>query len=668
MNVHEILSQLTQEEKISLLTGINGKESPEVPRLGIPAVTFVDGPHGVRENEGRNATHFPNLCCVAASWDKDAVYRMGEALAEDCIRLGVALIFGPGINIKRDILCGRNFEYLSEDPVISGELSASYINGVQSRGIGACLKHFAVNNQELDRTGLSAEVDERTMREIYLKGFEIAVKKSAPENIMCAYNKINAVFCSENHMLLTDILRNEWGYKGFVVSDWGAVRHEGRAVAAGIDLIMPPKPYTCEKVKEGLDSGLLSQERLEEAAKRVLSFVTKERPKPDGSYDRDRQHKVAREVAGAGVVLLKNENKVLPLTSKKYKKIACIGEFARRPVIGGHGSAEVNCDPSWIESPLEELQKLMPETEFIQQDVFSKDSLPDSMLFNKAWGTMMKADEADAVMLFIGSMEGEFAEATDRQSARLLPIYEYYIRRMYTIKKPIIVVLQTGGAVILPDWKGKVDAIVEMWFGGEAAGGAVADVLTGKLNPSGRLPETFPNCMRKDIVYREDFKLTYDEKLDVGYRYYDKHPEEIAFPFGHGLSYTDFSYENLSVTMEKDSLTAEFMLTNVGDTDGHEVVQLYVGNPTSTVTKPIKELKAFEKIFLQAGESKKITLQIPFSELAYYNTMLHKWVTEPGDYTVYVGASSRDIRLTETVLVETEPLYTADSGFWAGIG
>lgn len=610
---------------------------------------MVDGPHGVRE--GADAVHFPNMCCIGASWDRAKLQKMGDALADECIHFGTDMLLAPGMNIKRYILCGRNFEYISEDPVLSGEMAASYINGLQSKGIGGCLKHFAANNQELNRLTLNAEIDERTLREIYLKGFEIAVKKSRPEGIMCSYNKLNAIWCSENRFLLTQILRDEWGFDGFVVSDWGAVHDPCRSVMAGLDLIMPPSGDTVKRLKEGLADGRLTQAQVNVESERVLSFAIKKRPEESSGYDRARQHAIARSLAASGTVLLKNDGATLPVSPKKYKKVACIGGFAENPIINGQGSAEVYAGEAHKDSPLSELKALLPEVEFSYSEVFNKSTQSGTML----WPCVNMREcigDAELALFFIGAMEGDETEQFDRCSAQLNPAYGYFIRQAKSLGKKVAVVLQTGSAVILGDWYKSVDAIVEMWYGGEAAGGAVADILCGAVNPSGKLTETFPAKMRTDTGSVETLKLSYDEKLDVGYRYYDRHTDEIAFPFGHGLSYTDFEYSDFGAEIKESVLEISFSIKNIGEADGHEVAQIYIANPTSTVTRPVKELKAFEKPFLKAGSAKQLTVSIPIAELGYYNTALHDWVTESGEYDILIGSSSQDIRLFGSVMYE----------------
>ena len=659
MDMHALLKQMTFEEKAALLTGTGPMMTAGVERLGVERRFLSDGPHGVRIKGVHDTVHFPNFCCAGSTFDEELLHKYGGAIADDCIHNGVAMILAPGINIKRSILCGRNFEYFSEDPLVSGKLGAAYIRGVQEKGVGVSLKHFAVNSQEIDRLDLNAEIDERTLREIYLRGFEIAVKESAPESIMCAYNKINAVWCSENHFLLTEILRDEWGYPGFVVSDWGAVHDVVRAIAAGLDLIMPPQEGVTEKLRKALDDGRITMDDIDLAALRVLTFIAKGRPEKDPAYDRAAQHEIAREIAAAGIVLLKNENEALPLTEKKYQKIAVVGGYAEDPLICGQGAAEVYTDRAYVDSPLDALRRQLPGCEFKFWKGYDKLSYASNMI----WPTMHQyrpfIEDCDAVVVFMGSMESEDTETFDRLTARMNPNFNLFVDNALKMGKRVIVVLQTGSAMVLPPWHKKVDAIVEMWLGGEAAGSAIADVLTGRVNPCGRLPETFPACERTDLTYDASARiLPYDEKLNVGYRYYDKHPEEIVFPFGHGLSYTSFAYEDASLTQDGDRFTLSFTLRNAGGTDGAEIVQLYAADPVSTVSKPQKALIAFRKVFLAAGEEQRVSIPFTARDLAYYNVSLHDWVTEEGVYELLVGASSRDIRLTQRLYYTADMPYT----------
>lgn len=663
MNIKELVKEMTFHEKASFLTGSGSMETFPVERLGIPSKKFADGPHGIRLEQDDNCTLFPNLCSVGSSWDTEITEKLGEALGHDCIEHDIDMILAPGINIKKHILCGRNFEYISEDPVVSGEMGAAYINGVQKTGVGTSLKHYALNSQEKHRTVISSEADERTMREIYLKGFEIAVKKSNPTSVMCAYNKVNSIWCGENKYLLTDVLKDAWKYDGFVVSDWGAVHDIVKSVKSGLDLQMPSNPNIEEELKKGLDEGKITMAEIDKAVENLLKFVLKEKPKKL-PYDRDKQHKIAHAAAVAGTVLLKNDNNVLPLTNKKYKKIAVVGEYAKNPLIFGQGSAEVYPKDEYIDSPLECLKENLENVEIKYYEGYKKSEYSDKMIWCRMDEYYKFIEDCDAVVLFLGSMVSEDTETFDRMSARLNNNFDFFINGALNMKKKTAVVIQSGGALILEDWHKKVDSIVEMFLGGEAAGGAIADILTGKVNPSGKLAETFPNQMRKDLEYPGDgIKVSYDEKLQVGYRYYDKHPEEITFPFGHGLSYTEFSYSDLSLKTDGENISVSFNLKNTGDTDGAEVVQIYIGDVVSTCTRPIKELKAFKKVFLKADETKKIDISIPIEDLGYYNIMLRDFAVEDGAYKIYVASSSQDIRLCGQIEINGKtPYTTAGSG------
>lgn len=656
MELREIIGKMTLEEKVSLLTGSGGMSTAGIERLNIPPKNLADGPHGVRrDSRDGDCTYLPSLSALAATWDTDMAELYGKTVAGDCTEHNIDMILGPGVNIKRDMLCGRNFEYFSEDPVLAGEMSAAYINGVQKNGVSACLKHFAVNSQERDRCDLSSEVDERTLREIYLKAFEIAVKKAKPDSIMCAYNKINSVWCSENRMLLTEILKDEWGYNGFVISDWGAVQNISKAISAGLDLQMPINFNIKEQLESGLERGEVSTEDIDNAVERVLHFALK--PKAENkAYDRQAQHDAARKIAEAGIVLMKNED-ALPLN--KYKKIAVIGEFADKPLIGGQGSAEVYPDEKWISSPVEELKKALPETEIKYKEWFKKREFPAIMQWPKLGEYFDFISDAEAVVIFTGSMESEDTEKFDRRTAQLNPQYEMFIEEAINIGKKVIVVLQSGGVIIPGRWSEGTAAIVEMWLGGEGAGEAIADVLSGRVSPSGKLPETFPIHERTDLGYPGDgFKVEYREKSDVGYRYYDKHVNEIVYPFGHGLSYTKFEYRDCKACLENDELFVSLSVENTGAFDGAEVVQVYINDPISTATRPIKELKAFKKVFVRKGETERVEIKIPMSDLGYYNICLHKWVTEPGKYNILIGSSSQDIRAALSVVYEKEAEYT----------
>lgn len=658
--IENILSQMSLTEKIEILTGIDDVYTKNMPKYKIESKSMVDGPHGVRLDFDKNCTHFPNLCSLAASWDKNAARKMGEALGEECKKHEIDMLLAPGVNIKRTPLCGRNFEYFAEDPVLAGELCAQYVDGVQSKGIGTSVKHYAANNQEKFRQNLSVDVDERTLREIYLKAFEIVVKKAQPMSVMCSYNKINSIWCSENPYILTKTLKDEWGFKGFTVSDWGAIHNNVRALKAGLDMQMPPDETLVDSITAAIKNGDLSLERVDDAVRRVLRFLLSVRPRST-DYDRDQQHKIAREVAAAGVVLLKNENNVLPLTAQKYKNVAVVGEMAVKPLISGQGSAEVYNKPEYIDSPLEELKKLLPEVNFEYCEFFKKSSFSEKMLWPKACsGEMNKfVKRSDIVLLFVGSMTSEDTEKVDRRTIEMNQNYDMVLEFLLEHGKPVVVILQNGGAVMLNQPKASASAIVEMWLAGEGGGGAVADVLCGIVNPSGRLPETFPTKVRTDIDYPGNGRyVTYNEKLDVGYRYYDKHPDEICYPFGHGLSYTNFLYGEPSITELDDKFFLKFKLKNVGEFDGAEVVQVYISDPVATLPKPIKELKKFEKIFLKSGEEREIIFELTNEDFSYFNVSLHNWVAENGKYNVLIGASSQDIRLEAEINYQNDNTYS----------
>ena len=658
-NIKEILNQLSIEEKSAILTGKGRMSICGVNRLGISDAELADGPHGVRIEHGEkyNCTSFPCLAALGSSWDREIAYEMGKAIAEDCIEHGKDMILGPGANIKRTDLCGRNFEYFSEDPVLTGEMAAAYINGVQELGVGTSLKHFAVNNQEVDRLFVNAEIDERTMREIYLKGFQIAIEKSNPTSLMCAVNKVNAVLCSENKHLLTDILKNEWNYDGFIMSDWGCAKDIAKSVSAGLDLMMPSKGDISDTIKKCLEDGTVTEEEIDNAVGRILRFLINHKLK-NIEYDRKKQHNIAKKIAEESIVLLKNEKNILPITDKKYKKIVVIGEYADKPVISGYGSSKVYVSEQYIDSPLECMRKLLPDTEITYIPLYSTDRYFDDSHFNLL-PQLDPVDDADVVVMFVGRQQSVETEGTDRISSHIDSYYEFFIKRIYPRNSNIVLVMQTGSTVLPLTWQEKVKGIVEMWYGGEAAGAAIADIICGKINPSGKLAETFPLKSRSDIDYPGDgYKVCYDEKWRVGYRYYDLNPREIWFPFGHGLSYTNFEYSELNIMPIRNGVKISFNIKNIGETDGKEVAQLYVSDRVSTISMPDKELKDFAKVFVPAGHTKRVEFTLSDNQLSYYNTSLNKWVVEPGVFDILIGASSRDIRLRGEYMYDKECEYT----------
>ena len=649
MNVKEILSQMTLEEKAAILTGAESMLTTGVPRLGIAGKNLADGPHGVRSYvPGTNCTTLPSMCAIGATWSKAAAELAGKTMGLDCIHHNKQMILGPGLNIKRNALGGRNFEYVSEDPVLTGEIAGYVTKGIEDLGIGTSMKHFAINSHETSRTEISVEIDERTMREIYLRGFEIAIKRGNPTSLMCAYNKIHSLWCSENRCLLTEILRGDWGYEGMVVSDWGAVHHGAKAVKAGLDLRMPGNPDTIRDVKEAVATGYMTMEEVDTAAERVLHFLLKPIPQEE-SYDRDAQHEAARDVAREAICLLRNDREILPITPKKYKKICVTGEYAVMPYINGQGSAEVFTEPEYVDTPLDCLRRMLPDVQIDYFDYLPRKK-PDKMLWHYFREKMPNIESYDLVLVFTGVAPSDDSEQFDRAGNQLAGYIEDVMRNVTFHNPNCALILCSGSSTFKSPKADLFPAIVQMWPTGEGAGQAIADVLTGAVNPSGKLSETFPTKMRNDLdLYGDGLVIEYNEKWRVGYRYYDLHTDEIWFPFGHGLHYTTFDYANASVVKNDKGWELSFDLTNTGDMDGAEAVQLYVGDPVSTVSKPIKELKQFEKVFVKAGETKRVTFQITDEDLSYYNVAMHQWVVENGVYDLYLCASSQDIRLKVSI-------------------
>lgn len=662
-DIEKLVSQMTMEEKVTMLCGSSNMNTPYNERLEILPLTMCDGPHGVRiEGEGAfdgaDAVSFPCLSALGATWNEDILYEIGKALASECIRFDKAMLLGPGLNMKRTDLCGRNFEYFSEDPILTGVLGAAYINGLQDKGVGACAKHYAVNNQETDRLYTNSEIDERTMREIYLKAFEYVVKHSSPAAIMCAVNKVNSVLCSENKFLY-DILKKEWKFEGFVMSDWGCCKNPAKSIASGLDLAMPKKPEFAGQLLQSYHEGEITEEEIDIAVKNVLNFMLGYE-KQEADFTREQSHEICQKAMEEAIVLLKNEKELLPITPEKYKHIVVVGEFAEKPVVSGYGSSRVFPGEENIESALQYIRELAGDK--IQVDyvpLYKTDEYPKKTQF-RYLPSLNGVENADLVLMFVGREESVETEGSDRVTSHLNPAVEFFIKRIFPKNQNIVLVVQSGGSFQELNWKNKVKGIVQMWYGGEAGGSAIAKVLFGEVNPSGKLSETFPVRSRTDIDYPGDgYKVCYDEKWRIGYRYYDLHPEEIWYPFGYGLSYTKFEFSDHVLVKTQDGFQLSCKVTNVGEMAGKEVVQVYFTDCISTVSRPEKELLAFKKTKLLApGESEIVQFDIKDSELAYYNLSLHKWITEPGSYDILVGASSRDIRLIEKYRYDGECEYT----------
>ncbi|WP_261304218.1 beta-glucosidase [Paenibacillus andongensis] len=669
-NMQELISQMTLEEKASLCSGLDFWHTKGIERLGIPSIMMTDGPHGLRKQRASAdnlglfdsvpATCFPSAAGLASSWDRELIGKVGIALGEECQAEDVAILLGPGANIKRSPLCGRNFEYFSEDPYLSSEMAAAHIQGVQSQGVGTSLKHFAVNNQEHRRMTTNAVVDERTLREIYLASFEGAVKKGQPWTVMCAYNQLNGEYCGENERLLTDILKDEWGHEGFVVSDWGAVNERTDGLAAGLELEMPSSGGAGDrKIVEAVKSGKLSENKLDAAVERILSIVFKavDSKKADASYDPEAHHQLAREVARESMVLLKNEDGILPLP--KSGKIAVIGQLAKQPRYQGGGSSHIK--PTKLEDISEELAKSAgsgSEILFAPGYDLGSDNT-DPQLLKEA---LQLAEDASVVILFVGLPDRYESEGFDREHLNLPLNQSELIEAVTAVQTQTVIVLSNGAPVEMP-WIGSVKAVLEAYLGGQALGGAIADILFGDANPCGKLAETFPVQLSDNPSYLnfpgDGDLVEYKEGIYVGYRYYDKKKLRPLFPFGHGLSYTTFEYGGLAVDKDSmndsDSMHVSVNIKNTGSKVGKEIVQLYVRDVRSSVSRPEKELKGFAKVALEPGEARTVTFTLDKRSFAYFDVEVNDWHVETGEFEILVGKSSaeivlkRNIRLNSTV-------------------
>jgi len=666
-DIKSLIKQMSIEEKAALCTGASSWTTTPVERLGIPEMFVADGPHGVRRvpdtdsvsKKSLPATCFPTASCLAATWDRDLINDMGKTLAEECISQKVDVLLGPGVNMKRSPLGGRNFEYYSEDPYLAGELAASMINGIQSKGVGTSLKHFAVNNQEFQRFSISAEVDERTLREIYLPAFEKAVKKAQPWTVMCAYNKLNGVYGSENHELLVDILKNEWGFEGLVVSDWGAVHDRVASLKGGLDWEMPgPQGRRVQAVVNAVRSGELDESILDESVRRILNIVFKARKTVKGNqFDVDAHHKKAQKIASEGMVLLKN-NGILPL--KPNLNIAVIGRAAETAHFQGGGSSHIN--PTRVAVPLEELKARTPGSELVYVQGYPKDNSIQQAMIDEA---VNAAGKADVALLYIALPSFKESEGYDRPDLDLTEHQVALIQAVAKSQPRTVVILNNGAPVAMSAWFDQVAAVLESWMMGQAGGAAIADILTGRVNPSGKLAETFPlhqNDIPASINWPGGYhKVYYGEGIFVGYRYYDTKQLDVLFPFGYGLSYTTFAYANPRVSTpsfkDTDGVTVSVDITNTGSVAGKEVVQVYIHDQKSSLVRPQKELKGFEKVALEPGETKTVSITLDSRAFAFYHPGYHQWITEDGDFDILIGASSSDIRGMKTVtLISTQDL------------
>lgn len=681
LDIPQLLQELTLEEKAGLCSGQDFWHTKAVERLGIPSVMVSDGPHGLRKQdihpdhmgmgESVEAICFPTASAMACSFDRDLLYSVGDALGEECIAEDLAVLLGPGINMKRSPICGRNFEYYSEDPLLAGELAASFVSGVQSHGVGTSLKHFAANNQENRRMSVSAEIDERTLREIYLSAFETVVKKAQPWTVMCSYNRINGVYSSDNAWLLQNILRDEWGFQGLVMTDWGAMNDRVTALKAGLDLEMPSSHGETDKlIVSAVQNGSLQEEVLDCAVTRVLTMVNKYLAhKQNTTYNKEEHHKLAEKTAEQSAVLLKNDG-ILPLHNGQ--KVAIIGEFAQTTRIQGGGSSHINCYR--VENALEAIaQNEISGTTYAQGFRTDVDET-DPKLLQEA---IQAAKTAEVAVIFAGLPDAFESEGFDRRHLNMPDCQNELIQKVCEVQPNTVIVLHSGSPVVMP-WLDQVSAVLNMYLAGQASGSAAINLLYGKTNPSGKLAESFPLRLEDNPSYLNfpgtRYQVNYQEGIFIGYRYYDKKNMDVLFPFGYGLSYTSFAYENLQVSRQDatdaDTITVSVDVHNTGQRAGAEIIQLYVHNPDGEEIRPEKELRDFAKVFLAPGETKTVTMELNGRAFSYYHTGIHDWYAEDGEYEILIGASSRDIRLKQSIQITSTkqiPFVAGDTTTWADV-
>ena len=657
---------MTLEEKAALLSGKGEWQTWDIERLGIPSIFCSDGPHGIRRQAGTGdhlglnpslpATCFPTAATVANSWDPELGEEVGKALGEEAVVQGVDVVLGPGLNIKRSPLCGRNFEYFSEDPYLAGKMAAGYVRGIQSQGVYACPKHFAVNSQELRRMAMNAVLDERTLREIYLTGSEIAVKEGGAKAIMTSYNQVNGTYANENTHLLRDILRDEWGYDGIVITDWGGSNDHIKGVAAGSDLEMPtPGLDSARQIVRAVKSGRLDESAVDACVDRLLEAaftLTAERERPE-AFDQKAHHELARKAAAQSAVLLKNEEHILPL--KQGTRVALIGDFAFEPRYQGAGSSLVNA------TSLDKMSELIGECGLVLAGAskgYIRTGEEDAVLQKES---VDLAQSADVVLYCFGLDELSESEGIDRSHMRIPQNQIALLEAMARVNKNIVGVLSAGAAIEMP-WYHCLKGLLHGYLYGQAGAGAMLDILTGKVNPSGRLNETYPLRYEDTPAFRyfpgAERNSEYREGLYVGYRYYDTSKVRVMYPFGFGLSYTEFTYKDIEI----DESGVSFTIANTGNMDGAETAQLYVGLKDAKVYRPEKELKGFAKVFLKAGESRRVHIDFDDKTFRYWNVRTNAWEIEGGTYQIMIGASSADIRLSAEADVQgtTEefPYYT----------
>ena len=666
MNVKEMVSKMTLEEKASILSGSDFWHTEGIERLGLPQFMMCDGPNGLRKQEGESdhlglhgsisTVCYPTASAVASTFDEELSEKLGETLGKECVREDVSMLLGPGLNMKRSPICGRNFEYYSEDPYLAGKLAAAYIRGVQKEGVAACPKHFAANNQEYRRMSGNSVVDERTLHEIYLTAFEMAVKEGKPKSIMCSYNRLNGTYLSENKYMLTDVLRDRFGFDGFVVTDWGAGKDAVKGVEAGLDLVMPgPNDDAPKAIAEAVRAGKLSEEKVDQAVTNILEVFNwtmesrEKEPQKSSDATRKADYEVALEIALAGAVLLKNTGRALPI--KDDRKVLFVGEFAKKPRYQGSGSSHINS--AFVSSAFE-----CAKDRGISF-VAGYDTSDPSLSYKLREEAVNAAADADEIVIFAGLPGSYESEGFDRKDINLPAEQDKLIAELSHLGKMTVVVMHNGAPVAMP-WLDSVDAVLDMQLCGDATGEAAVKLLYGDSNPRGKLAESYPQKLSDNPSFLnfpgDSGCPVYAEGIYIGYRYYEKKRMQVLFPFGHGLSYTEYEYSRLKVSSDhitdKDTVDITVEIWNVGRYAGYEVVQLYVGAADSSVSRPLKELKGFRKVYLKPEEKKPVTFTLDKRSFAYYNEKLHDFYVESGDYTIMVGASSNDIRRTARVHVE----------------
>ncbi|GAA4843097.1 glycoside hydrolase family 3 C-terminal domain-containing protein [Paenibacillus vulneris] len=658
MNIEELIGQMTVEEKIRLLAGATFWSTEAIERLSIPSIVLTDGPHGVRLSTGtepgemlshtKSATAFPIEAAMAATWNEQLIREMAGVMAEECQYYDVGVLLGPGLNGKRSPLGGRNFEYFSEDPYLTGKMGAAFVRGVQEGGIGTSIKHFVANEQETNRMVVSSEVDERTLRELYMLPFEMVVKEAKPWTVMCSYNKVNGTHMANYDEYLNGVLKQEWGFDGLVMSDWGAVIDKIKSVQYGLDLEMPGPGTRNVEVLQAYKQSLVTDEQLDDHVRRILKVIQKvlEHKREVKSIDMLRHHEMARQVAEEGIVLLKNENALLPLA--KQVKVAVLGEFAVKPRFQGGGSSHMN--PAKLDIPLHEISKFA-------NTVYGRGYEGDSDSEEYIKEACELAAGQDAVILFVGTTEKIESEGYDRTDLNIPHSHTQLIKRVSRVNPNVIVVVNSGSATQIGAYEPMAKAIVQAWLPGQAGGAAIANILFGEVNPSGKLTETFPIALEHNPSYLSFpgnvQQVKYSEGIFAGYRYYDTKKLDVLYPFGFGLSYTEFEYSNLCLSRQTltngDVLTVTVDVKNAGGRTGKETVQVYVRDLKSSVIKADKELKGFAKVELAPGETKSVQIELNERAFAHYVEHLSRFEVESGEFQILVGASSRDIRLTETV-------------------